>query len=273
MGSGFPESSGSGRRCARHALASGPDGQCALCRSESLPPARAYPTWVLGGLLLAILLVSGVAVAYRAASSFAHAAIAQEPPTKLGPSVPSEVSARSSEGSEEEPLLREPEAAEAGPELADEPPTLAGEASPPSAVVPTGAPSPSPPPPPPAAVPAAPMAENRAAATRPPPTEAELRAALSATPIVMYSASWCGVCRKAKQFLAANGLRYQEIDADTTPGSWEKIEQLSGRRGVPLIIVDGEQTPPGLSPSNIMRAASRSVERRLGVQGIQFKLN
>src|SRR5205085_9866248 len=61
---------------------------------------------------------------------------------------------------------------------------------------------------------------------KPPPSEAELRAALSATPIVMYSASWCGVCRKAKQFLSENGLRYREIDADITPGAWEKIEQL-----------------------------------------------
>jgi glutaredoxin len=89
----------------------------------------------------------------------------------------------------------------------------------------------------------------------------------------MYSASWCGVCRRAKQFFAANDLRYQEIDADTTPGAWQKIEQLSGRRAVPLIIVDGEQTRGGLSPSEIMRAASRSVERRLGVRGIQVKAN
>lgn len=259
---------GPGRRCARHALAAGPDGQCALCRSESLPPPRAYPTWVLGGLLLAILLVSGVAVAYRAASSFAHAGVAQEPPPKLGPAAPSAPSTSSSE--QELPLL-ESEDTQAEPELADEPPTLAGEASPPppSAVVATGAPAT--PTPPPATLPPAPT--NRVARTRPAPTEAELQAALSATPIVMYSASWCGVCRKAKQFLTTNGLRYQEIDADATPGTWEKIERLTGRRGVPLIIVDGEQTPPGLSPSNIMRAASRSVERRLGVQGIQFRLN
>src|SRR6187551_1956343 len=78
MGLAAPESLGPGRRCARHALAAGPDGLCALCRSESLPPPRQYSTWVLGGILVAILLVSVAAVAYRAATSFAHAAIAQE---------------------------------------------------------------------------------------------------------------------------------------------------------------------------------------------------
>lgn len=96
---------------------------------------------------------------------------------------------------------------------------------------------------------------------------------MSATPIVMYSASWCGYCRRAREFFAANNLRYQEIDADKTPGAWEKIEQLTGSRGVPLIIVDGEQTPGGLSPPDIMRAVSHSVERRLGVRGIEITAN
>jgi len=260
MGSGPPASLGPGRRCARHALAAGPDGLCALCRSESLPPPRQYPTWVLGGLLVAILLVSGVAVAYRAATSFAHAAIAQEPQPSVAPP-PLEGPAAAPA-----PLPdpdTEPEAIAA--DGADVPPTLAAEASPASGVEPTAA---LPVQPPEVALPAP---ERPAAPTRTPPTAAELQAALSSTPIVMYSASWCGVCRKAKQFFSANGLRYQEIDADTTPGAWQKIEQLTGRRAVPLIIVDGEQTPPGLSPSNIMRAASRSVERRLGVRGIQVR--
>ena len=265
MGLGTAESAGQRRRCATHALAAGPDGLCALCRTESLPPPRQYPTWVLGGLLVAVLLVSGVAVAYRAATSFAQVAITQQPQPPPAP-----------------PTLEAPAAAPAalpGPDTepgavaaddaddADLSPTLAGEASAARGAEQALASSAQPP----AAVVPAPAAEALAPATRTPPTAAELQAALSATPIVMYSASWCGVCRKAKQFFSANGLRYREIDVDTTPGAWQKIEQLTSRRAVPLIIVDGEQTPPGLSPSNIMRAASRSVERRLGVRGIQVR--
>lgn len=268
MGLAASETLGPGRRCARHALAAGPDGLCALCRSErseSLPPSRQYSAWVLGGILVAILLVSGGAVVYRAATSFAHAAIAQEPQLAVA-----SVASPTLEAPADGPAAQlDPDAAAApiAADAADFPPTPAGEASPASGAEPTPVLSALPP----AAV--LPAPERPAAPTRAPPTAAELQAALSATPIIMYSASWCGVCRKAKQFFSANGLRYQEIDADTTPGAWQKIEQLTGRRAVPLIIVDGEQTPPGLSASNIMRAASRSVERRLGVQGIQVKAN
>jgi glutaredoxin len=88
----------------------------------------------------------------------------------------------------------------------------------------------------------------------------------------MYAASWCSVCRKERQFLADNGLRYQEIDADLTPGGWEKVEQLSGRRAVPVLVVDGEVTA-GLAPQRVMRSVARSMEHRLGVTGIVFKAN
>jgi glutaredoxin len=111
-----------------------------------------------------------------------------------------------------------------------------------------------------------------AAATgaRTPPTDAELRAALKARPIVMYATSWCGVCQRARQFLGENGLSYREIDADRTPGGWAAVEMLIGRRAVPVIVVDGDVTA-GLSPERIMNATARSMERRLGLSGIRFR--
>lgn len=256
MGSG-PASLAPGRRCARHSLAAGPDGLCALCRSESLPPPRAYPAWVLGGLLGAILLVSGSAIAYRAFKNVS-AAIALEP-TKARGAQPSGPAAPMAE-----PALP---AADAVAPVAAPAPTaplplepLPAEAAPGDLAAAT-----------PQVSPPATPAPNEPG--RPAPTEAQVRAALQATPIVMYSASWCGVCRKAKAFLSANGLQYREIDADETPGGWDKIASLSGRRAVPLIIVDGEMTRAGLSPSEIMQAVSRSVERRLGVKGIRVQSN
>lgn len=256
MGSG-PPSLSAGRRCARHSLAVGPDGLCALCRSESLPPPRAYPSWVLGSLLAAILLVSGSAIAYRAFKNLSLAIALEPTTTRRVP--PAERVAPPSEPAQPTPeavapapapLLTAPLPVEPLPaEVPLEEPLAAA-----PGMLPTAASAPSEP-------------------SRPPPTEAELRAALQATPIVMYSASWCGVCRKAKAFLSANGLQYREIDADETPGGWEEIAALSGQRGVPLIIVDGEMTQAGLSPSEIMRAVSHSVERRLGVKGIRVQLN
>jgi glutaredoxin len=112
---------------------------------------------------------------------------------------------------------------------------------------------------------ARPLAPARAA-----PSPAELQAALSATPIVLYSASWCPVCDKAKRFLADNGLRFQEIDADVAPGGWDKVQALTGRRAVPVIVVDGEVNQ-GLGPQQVMRSVARSMERRLGIDGIAFQ--
>jgi glutaredoxin len=212
---------------------------------------------VLGGILLAILLVSGGAVAYRIVTSLAgvaRAATAEEPSTLRRAALEARGAALASAAA---PLVDAP---------VDEPAPATGESIALAEPVPEQPALPALVEPPPAPA----TSETPAAPSKPPPTQAELRAALSATPIVMYSASWCGVCRKAKQFLTENGLRYQEIDADTTPGAWDKIERLIGRRGVPVIIVDGELTPAGLSPPGIMRAVSHSLERRLGVHGIRY---
>jgi glutaredoxin len=223
-----------------------------------LPPPRAYPTWVFGGLLAAILLVSGGAIAYRAVKNVS-AAIGLEPSTpRANASAAKPVAVANVVEAAQPAEVADPQhPAGDSIALAEAVPPPAVPALPDAAPVETNAAAPEPPAPP----------------SRPPPTPAELQAALQATPIVMYSATWCGVCRKAKAFLSANGLRYQEIDADETPGAWEKIDKLIGHRGVPVIIVDGELTPAGLSPSAIMRSVSHSMERRLGVKGIRFQTN
>ena len=251
MGSESPGSMGAGRRCARHGLATAPDGMCALCRSETLPRARSGSTRVLAGVFAGIALLSTGAVAYRAAKSSAPAAISQEPSGDRG-SLASDSVATSAKVE-----LSDPTTDSAPPSQATTIPLT--EPLPPPAVADL-APSPS----------AMPSATRPAGARgRPPPSSAELQRALSTTPIVMYTASWCGVCRKAKLFLNANGLHYQEIDADTTPGGWDSVERLTGHRGVPVIVVDGDVSA-GLDARGVMRSVARSMERRLGVTGITF---
>lgn len=58
-------------------------------------------------------------------------------------------------------------------------------------------------------------------------------------PVVMISTSWCGYCRKARQFFADNKIDFEEIDAErtTSPG----IRETYRRTGVPLIIVGAEE--------------------------------
>jgi mycoredoxin len=225
---------------------------CALCRSESLPPARPYPAWVLGGMLAAMLLICGGALAQRAFQSFTGPNSERQEARSL---------TQAAESTTVEPSSRAPAQQPFEPTPLD----TRGVSVPLTPPVPTPAL---------AALEPATTATNSAApaASRPPPSEAELRAALSATPIVMYATSWCGVCRKARQFLDANGFKYQEIDADQTPGGWDKVQQLGGRRAVPVIVVDGDVSV-GLDTDRIMRAAAGSMERRLGITGVRFRAN
>lgn len=62
--------------------------------------------------------------------------------------------------------------------------------------------------------------------------------------VTMYSATWCGACRAAKSWLSARGVRYTAIDVDRLPdreqrAAWARIQSMTGRRAVPVIIVGG----------------------------------
>src|ERR1035437_6202576 len=50
--------------------------------------------------------------------------------------------------------------------------------------------------------------------------------------IVLYSATWCGYCAKAKAYLASKGISYQEIDIDTDGGK-AAFAQAGGGKGIP----------------------------------------
>ncbi len=56
----------------------------------------------------------------------------------------------------------------------------------------------------------------------------------------MYSTSWCGDCRRAKQFLKERGVAYREINVDEDPDAEDLILKVNnGRRKVPTFEVDG----------------------------------
>lgn len=57
--------------------------------------------------------------------------------------------------------------------------------------------------------------------------------------LTMYSTSWCAVCKRAKSYFAAKGIRYTEIDIEKSETGMRQYEQL-GVRGVPAIVVGGK---------------------------------
>jgi mycoredoxin len=58
--------------------------------------------------------------------------------------------------------------------------------------------------------------------------------------ITIYSTSWCGDCRRAKQFLKERGIAFHEVNVDEDPDAEDLVLRVnSGRRKVPTLEVDG----------------------------------
>lgn len=55
---------------------------------------------------------------------------------------------------------------------------------------------------------------------------------------VLFSASWCGYCQKAKSYLNARNLPYREVDVDTPQGK-QAFVNAGGGGGVPLLVAKG----------------------------------
>ncbi|MBI1228090.1 MAG: FAD-binding protein [Bacteroidetes bacterium] len=80
--------------------------------------------------------------------------------------------------------------------------------------------------------------------TYPNPDEALLASLLGINPkhrVVLYGADWCPDCHRAKAFLRENGINFQYVDMDATPGAPEEVARLNnGKRIIPTVIVNGE---------------------------------
>jgi glutaredoxin len=80
--------------------------------------------------------------------------------------------------------------------------------------------------------------------------------AASSQHVTMYATQWCGVCKRARAYFAANGIRYTEIDVDTSEAGLKEFRELGGR-GVPLILV-GDKVMKGFSPEGFERLRKRA---------------
>ena len=63
--------------------------------------------------------------------------------------------------------------------------------------------------------------------------------------VVMYSAAWCGICKKAKKYFKENNIKYKEYDIDRSSKGKKDFKKL-GAKGVPVILV-GDKRPNGFS--------------------------
>ncbi|HCZ49197.1 MAG TPA: glutaredoxin family protein [Gammaproteobacteria bacterium] len=69
--------------------------------------------------------------------------------------------------------------------------------------------------------------------------------------VVMYSASWCGVCDRARRYFRAHAIAFEEYDVETTVKGRLDYRRL-GAAGVPVILV-GERRLDGFSERGFRR--------------------
>lgn len=54
--------------------------------------------------------------------------------------------------------------------------------------------------------------------------------------VILYSASWCGYCRKARSYFRARGIPFTEYDVEKSEQGKRDYKRL-GARGIPIIVV------------------------------------
>lgn len=64
--------------------------------------------------------------------------------------------------------------------------------------------------------------------------------------VVMYSASWCPYCAKAKSYFAENNIAYTEMDIEKSPLAKQQYEQLGGG-SIPKVLI-GDRMIVGFIP-------------------------
>ncbi|TNF09110.1 MAG: glutaredoxin family protein [Gammaproteobacteria bacterium] len=77
--------------------------------------------------------------------------------------------------------------------------------------------------------------------------------------VVMYSAEWCGVCKKARHYFQKQGIAFNEYDIETSRKGRRDYEALNGR-GVPIILV-GSKRMDGFSTKRFMSLYEGSKAR------------
>ena len=75
--------------------------------------------------------------------------------------------------------------------------------------------------------------------------------AFAADEVVLFAADWCGYCRQARAYMAARGIRYTEINADTEVGR-RAMAAIDGGSGIPLLVV-GSRRHRGFSVASYDR--------------------
>jgi glutaredoxin len=78
----------------------------------------------------------------------------------------------------------------------------------------------------------------------------------AATQVILYSASWCGYCKKARAYFKQEAIPFEEYDIETSDRGRLDYAQLNGR-GVPIILF-GKQRMNGFDATQFAALYKKS---------------
>lgn len=77
------------------------------------------------------------------------------------------------------------------------------------------------------------------------------------TKVLLYSTSWCGVCKKAKNYFRSNNIPFIEYDVEKSSKGIKDYNAM-GAKAVPIILI-GQQRMNGFSVKSFQRMYENKV--------------
>lgn len=65
--------------------------------------------------------------------------------------------------------------------------------------------------------------------------------ALQGIDLQVYTAAWCGDCRRLERWLAGNQVACEKVDIEHVAGAAERLEREAGKRAIPFLLVNGKR--------------------------------
>ena len=72
-----------------------------------------------------------------------------------------------------------------------------------------------------------------------PPQETPAPVVIDAS-VEMFATSWCGYCKKAREFFQARGIALTEYDIEADAAAAQRKQEIYPSPGVPLVVINGK---------------------------------
>ena len=72
--------------------------------------------------------------------------------------------------------------------------------------------------------------------------------------VTVYSTAVCPWCHKAKEFLKANNIEFEDKDVSSDESARNEMIEKSGQMGVPVIVIEGHDPIIGFDQEAIKKA-------------------